>query len=203
LGGFLKSLQQGAAPGANFFVDCTLCTNDSEEPLSCLSGASKTRISNGLYATFKKLKVVLLFFSLCLLSLIFEGEFYVTTDWFSFAFAVSAQEFQRYGICRRARCRCAESTRRSVQPHTLFEQQEEGWAGLREGEILNVFFFFQGASSCSADHLGCGALCSALEGRMQGLFVCLVLLLSQKLKGCDIGVELCQMPDAQGQDWNL
>jgi hypothetical protein len=48
---------EGAAPGANFFVEVTLCTNDGEEPLSCLTGAAKTRISNGLYATFKKLKV--------------------------------------------------------------------------------------------------------------------------------------------------
>jgi hypothetical protein len=50
-------LLEGAAPGTNFFVEVTLCTNDSEESLSCLSGAGRLRISNGLFASFKKLKV--------------------------------------------------------------------------------------------------------------------------------------------------
>ena len=50
-------LLEGAPPGTNFFVEVTLCTNDTEEPLSCLSGAAKTRISNGLFAQFKKLKI--------------------------------------------------------------------------------------------------------------------------------------------------
>ena len=54
---FPAVLLEGAAPGVNFFVEVTLCTNDSEEPLSCLTGATRMRISNGLFATFKRLKV--------------------------------------------------------------------------------------------------------------------------------------------------
>jgi hypothetical protein len=35
----------------------TLCTGDSEEPLACFTGNQKMKISNGLFATFKRLKI--------------------------------------------------------------------------------------------------------------------------------------------------
>ncbi len=48
---------EGAEAGANFFVDVTLCTADSEDALACFSGNTKTKISNGLFATFNRLKI--------------------------------------------------------------------------------------------------------------------------------------------------
>lgn len=51
---------EGAEPGANYFVGVTLVLKKSPtEPLACFTGNSNMKISNGVYASFKKLKITM------------------------------------------------------------------------------------------------------------------------------------------------